>query len=320
MRSKTLGRRQRPRALVARVALVAAALGLCAPASAASLSRREEAYVRAVGILLEAKAQRTKSLRSATSGARGVRARYPGLDLARIAFPDAPAAQRFADARRKDAVPRQAIEQRGVEVVVLRGTSLGNEGYAARAMRAAWGASQGSPSGEERGEGEELPGEDEPQEGLVTPIRRGYTPTEIVPLEDPSRPAPQAGPASPGRSRGGRPLARVPRRAPAPARKELDVSGQWLGEGAERLAFRLVRSEPDADHYELELRGFAQPTPPLRAIVSAGSLSLSDLEGKRRVLYVAQPDGRGGIVLRRAGGDAQLVPSAGAILRRAPQD
>ena len=98
------------------------------------------------------------------------------------------------------------------------------------------------------------------------------------------------------------------------------MSGQWLGEGAERLAFRLVRCEPDADHYELELRGFAQPTPPLRAIVSAGSLSLSDLEGKRRVLYVAQPDGRGGIVLRRAGGDAQLVPSAGAILRRAPQD
>ena len=332
-RARPLGGRSQPRPLGPRPRSVAPlvaflCLGLSGLAQAEPLSRREEAYVRAVGILLKTEVQRSKALRT-SSGARGVRALYPGLDLARVAFPSEAVAASFAEARRRDRVPRQSVEQRGREVVVLRGSGLGNEGYPARALRAAWGASSGSPSLElepteedpepaARGEGSER------RDGAVDPLepvgrRSGYVRTEIVPLGGETTQPQTEGERSPA----GRPMRRIPRPQPGaagPTPTEFDASGQWRGEGAERLVFRLVRSEPDADHYELELRGFAQPTPPLRAQVVGSSVTLSDFEGKRRVVYTAQPDGRGGVVLRQIAGDTKLVPSRSDLLARLPRD
>lgn len=315
--------------------VVVSLLGLClvsGRAEARELSKRERAYSRALGKLLDLKPKATKALTSKT-GAQGVQVRFLGLDVTRLHFRSAQAARRFAKRRSREKSGRQRVALKGQEILVLRGPRLSNPLFSKRAVKAGWDASVRSPSKPTKGgilgpldaqEAKEAEAKlaRKPMRGTKTPKLRDPSQDLVappIPLAD----LPTVGGAAPVRSKrigldpGG---TRGPRKPAARrATRGLDLSGRWQTLGRGQITFRRTGQTKTTELYEVLCVDFDRPCPPLVGSLAGRRLILRPADGKgRQVEYLWTPGKVGGRFVRVSGAP-DLLPRGTNAFWQAPK-
>lgn len=253
-----------------------------ATASARPLTERERGYLRSLEGLVGREIQRAEGLTSKKTGASGVRARFEGLTVIRLAFPSLEEAQAYAAKRAGNQSETKRLQARGAEVVLVAGQG------AREHLLSAWTASLEAPSAVTR---PEAPKAAEPK---VVVRAKGKPPLRLRPLRQLARP-----------------------KSDAPTSKTL--AGSYLMVGSERVVIDQVQGGPDGIRCRVSLQGFRLSADHQRSFeaIFDGQVLILKLDPARvgagepqEICFVWKASLKGAATFTRTGHPSPLLPTS----------